>query len=217
MGNGFTILTVCTGNIHRSPLAEVLLHRWVGWYLPAPLTAHVHVESAGLSAPVGMSMDAGVLSIAASLGADGREHRARQLTEGLLAGADLVLTASTRQRDEVLRMNPAGLRKAFTIREAARLAARLDARSRPRVARDLVATVAALADVRTPGSDDDIVDPQGRDTDAYLAMIAQEVPALAELAAVLFGMPMPDVDAYAAAAADRDALTALMAEAAAHR
>jgi hypothetical protein len=52
-----------------------------------------------------------------------------------------------------------------------------------------------LADRRSPG-DDDIIDPQGLGDEAYAALVEQEVPALVQLAAVLFGMPSGDVKQY---------------------
>ena len=67
-----------------------------------------------------------------------------------------------------------------------------------------------LADLRHAGApeDDDVIDPQGRDDDAYLLMTQQEVPALAEVAVALFGMSPADRAAYAEAASDPAALLA---------
>jgi protein-tyrosine phosphatase len=213
MAVSFSILTVCTGNIHRSPLAAELLRTWAGWYLPAPLSAHVVVRSAGLGAPVGAPMGQRAQRIARSLGADGSAHTATQITDGLIAASDLVLVATRRQRDEVLGRVPAALRRTFTRREAGRIAAARDAASRPLVVRDLARVVAELADHRgaTAGDADDVIDPQGRDDAAYVQMVAEEVAPLAHLAHALFGMPRPDRDAYLAAAADGETMLTRLA------
>lgn len=207
----FTILTVCTGNIHRSPLAAVLLQTWAQWYLPAPASAEVRVRSAGFAAPVGAPMGRRVQLIARALGADGSTHAATRLTDELLVDADLVLTASRRQRDEVLSRVPAALRRTFTIREAGRIAGALDDARRPGSVRDMADVVGLLADRRGVVADpdvDDILDPQGLDDAAYRQMAQEEIAALATLAHVLLGMPRGDVDAYLAAAEDPAALVA---------
>jgi protein-tyrosine phosphatase len=216
MPDSFTVLTVCTGNIHRSPLAEVLLRRWADWYLPLEAARATRTRSAGLFAPKGSPMGRRAQAIAASLGADGADgaqHRATLLTDDMVRSADLVLTASLHHRDAILERVPGALRYTFTIREAGRLAADLPHRqagTHPAATPPRLATlVASLADRRSAppaAADDDIVDPQGRGDDAYLEMTAQLVPALAQLATVLFGMPEAERAAYLAAVADPAAL-----------
>ncbi len=207
MAEQFTVLTVCTGNIHRSALADALLRQWAAWYLPAEVAAQVHVHSAGFAAPVGAPMGEDARHIAAQLGGDGSGHTATQITDALIRDADLVVTASCRQRDEALSRVPAALRRTFTMREAGRAAASLPARPRPQTVADLRHTVHLLADHRSaaPG-EDDVIDPQGHGRDAYLQMIGEEVPALAHLGRALFGMSEPDVLAYAQAAATPETL-----------
>jgi protein-tyrosine phosphatase len=203
MASDFTVLAVCTGNLHRSALAHALLETWVEWYLPTTLSGSVTVTSAGTQAPAGLRMVAPTLEIAAALGADGSAHRSRGLSGGLIERADLVLTASRAHRDEVLRWVPGSVRRVFTIREAGRIAAALDRRAAPTSVAEMRRLVAEMADRRTPAAspaDDDIVDPQGKAPEAYLEMTEQEVPALASLAVPLLGMSRPDRDAYAAAA-----------------
>ena len=209
MGSEFTVLTVCTGNLHRSALAHALLETWAGWYLPPSLSSSVRIASAGTQAPTGAGMPGATLEIAAALGADASGHRSRALTPDLLRSADLVLTASRAHRDEVLYWDPGSLRRVFTMREAGRIAGSLPAAGSPTTVAGLRALVAAMADNRSaavPAADDDIVDPQGRTTDVLLEMAAQEVPPLADLAVALLGMSRPDREAYAAAAQKRDLL-----------
>ena len=197
---GFTVLTVCTGNLHRSALAHELLATWAQWYLPEDLRAEVSIGSAGTGAAVGDPMGVTTWRIARSLGAEDGVHRARAVTDRLIAEADLVLTASRAHRDDIVRRDPRALRRTFTIREAGRVAA-LGEPGRPRSVRELRSVVGTMADRRADApplapADDDIVDPQGRDVSAYDAMVREEVPSLVRLAVVLFGMPRADADEY---------------------
>lgn len=78
------ILTVCIGNICRSPTAEYLFHHHLA-------SRGICVHSAGLGALVGKPMDAMARTLLAEHGIDGGEHRARQLSGAMLREADLVL------------------------------------------------------------------------------------------------------------------------------
>lgn len=204
----FRVLVVCTGNLNRSALGAVLLQTWAGWYLPASVAAAVQVTSAGLGAPVGSPMAPRTLAIAEALGADGSAHRAVQITEEAIRGADLVLVSSTRQRDNVLGLVPGALRSTFTIREAGRITEGLPGWSAPGSVEEMRARVATIADNRAAAAaaaaasgdgGDDIVDPQGKDDEAYRQMARQEVPPLARIGHALFGMPPGEVAAYQAA------------------
>lgn len=204
----FTVLTVCTGNVHRSALAAELLATWAQWYLPPTLASHVTVGSAGTGAPVGEPMGREVLTVASRLGAPDRDHRATQLTDQQIAGADLVLVASESHRDEIVSRVPRAMRRTFTMLEAARIASQLDVEP-PRSLRDLHSVVGELARRRVGGGEpgaDDIVDPQGKDLSATDQMVSQEVPALVQIAVALWGMPPSEAVAYLDAASDPAAL-----------
>ena len=202
------MVTLCTGNVHRSALAASLLRQWAGWYLEPDLAQDVSVASAGFAAPVGTPMGDRVLAIVRALGADGSTHRAAQVDDSLLSGADLVLVASRRHLAKVLDRAPSAVRKTFTIREAGRIAEGLEA-APPTSPDDLRRVVQRLADLRAGAAreaEDDIIDPQGLGDEAYFQMVQEEVGALARLAHPLFGMPRADMEAYLAAAEDPAAL-----------
>ncbi|WP_104083270.1 hypothetical protein [Cryobacterium sp. Y11] len=112
------ILIVCTGNICRSPLAEQLLR--------ASLSAagiDAVVTSAGTRAMTGSAMTPEAAVLSTQYGAASTDHIARQLTEQLIAGADLVLTATRDHRREVVTLLPKATRYTFTLNQFARLVA----------------------------------------------------------------------------------------------
>lgn len=121
---GFTILTVCIGNICRSPLAEQLLRARLA---DAGFTNGVTVSSAGLAAVVGAPMDTIPAEISTRLGGAPANHRGRQLNTQLSGEADLILTMTRAQRDEVVRRYPRALQKTFSITEFVTLLAQADA------------------------------------------------------------------------------------------
>lgn len=204
MDSTFRVLAVCTGNLHRSALAETMLSLWAGWYLPEPIAGRVRVASAGTAAVVGASMTSRVAAIARELGARDITHVASQIDDSDIASADLVLVAAHIHRDDVISRVPSALRRTFTFREAGRIAERMPDLEPPPTVIELRRLVSTLADHRVAGSpeDDDVIDPQGRGEDAYARMVREEVPSLASLARVMFGMPRADVDAYRSAAGD---------------
>jgi protein-tyrosine phosphatase len=116
----FSVLMVCTGNICRSPLAEQLLTARFG---EAGLHLVTHVESAGLAALAGASMDATAEEMSRKLRGAVGPFQARQLRTSIATRADLILTMTKDQRDEVVRNYPRLLQRTFTLTEFAKLLA----------------------------------------------------------------------------------------------
>ncbi|MCA1766273.1 MAG: low molecular weight phosphotyrosine protein phosphatase [Desulfobulbaceae bacterium] len=88
-----SILTVCTGNICRSPMAEILLGERLK-------EEGVEVSSAGLMALVGHPADPLAIALLAERGLDATGHRARQITTEIATGAELILVMELwQQRD----------------------------------------------------------------------------------------------------------------------
>lgn len=188
-----TILTVCTGNICRSPMAEVLLRARL-----EPLGVRVH--SAGTYALVGHSMTEQAQELAVRSGASpdaAAGHAARYLVEPLLTESDLVLTMAREHRSHVVQMMPSRLRQTFTAREFARLAATVtddDVRAAadaagtdPRVR--LGAALRLLGDQRgltlAAAEDDDVIDPYRRSQTTYETSAAQLIPAIDQVERVV--------------------------------
>ena len=185
-----TILTVCTGNICRSPLAELLLRK-----LLADLDVRVH--SAGTHA-VERPMPEPSQQLALRQGADPDHiaaHRGTLLREPAIEGADLVLAMAREHRQHAVQLVPRRTRQTFTVREFARLSASLsddelsaaitDAGPAPRAR--LAAALHAVAGQRgtvAPG-DDDVIDPYRRSEEVYDESARQLVPAVEEVARVV--------------------------------
>jgi protein-tyrosine phosphatase len=108
------VLFVCTGNVCRSPMAEL-------FFLACAAPGAVEVGSAGLGALVGDPIDTSAAIVLADVGLDPTRHRARQFTPELALAADLVLAAEREHRDGVIAAVPAAHRRVFTMKEFARL------------------------------------------------------------------------------------------------
>lgn len=110
----FAILTVCTGNICRSPLAAELLRARLG---EAGLHGATRVASAGLQAVVGAPIDPIPAAISERLRGTPDGARARQLDTSIVNGSDLILTMTRDQRDQVVHRFPRALQRTFTLAE----------------------------------------------------------------------------------------------------
>ncbi|HEY9033420.1 MAG TPA: low molecular weight protein-tyrosine-phosphatase [Pseudomonadales bacterium] len=102
------ILTVCVGNICRSPTAACLLHQQLAG-------RGITVSSAGLGALVGKPMDATAHAVLAEHGYEWQDHRARQLEPQHLHNADLVLVMEHKHSHTLLDMVPEVRGKVFLL------------------------------------------------------------------------------------------------------
>ncbi|MFF2451835.1 low molecular weight phosphatase family protein [Isoptericola sp. NPDC058082] len=161
----YRILVVCTGNICRSPAVQLLLTRAVD--------DSVLVTSAGTAALPGWAIDD---RMAAHLREDAIRtdaFRSRPLTADLMAGADLIVTATAAHRAPALALQPSAVRRTVTLGELSRLASHLP-RGAAQGADDagrLAALVPAALALRPrflgQDGDDDVPDPYGRPDDEY--------------------------------------------------
>ncbi len=112
----FRVLTVCTGNICRSPLAESLLRKELD---PQVFT----VSSAGIMAVPDGRVPEPQLRVGQQVGVeDLKLHRAQQVSTGKVAMAGLVLALSRGHRKRLAQLDPGILNRLFTLREFAGLA-----------------------------------------------------------------------------------------------
>lgn len=178
------ILTLCTGNICRSPVAERLLAR--------------HLEASGVDAVVrsagtyagGRSADRDTAGAAAVLGVDLSDHRARAVDREMVEseGADLVLTMTREHVRHVASIVPTAWRRSFTLKEFVRRSLGADLRAAASFAEvcRAVAGDRRAADGLASDPADDVADPYGRGSRAHSAMVT-EVDDLAMAAARVMG------------------------------
>lgn len=96
----FRVVFVCTGNICRSPMAEVVFRQYAE---KAGLGDRVTSDSAGTGDwHVGERADRRTLEALQRRGYDGTSHRAKQFTTDALAESDLVV-ALDRTHERILR------------------------------------------------------------------------------------------------------------------
>lgn len=100
-------MTVCTGNICRSPLAEAeLRHRLPGEY---------SICSSGLSALVGSSAQETIRKLASRRGLDLEDHKGAQIDESMVLENDLILVMTTPQKVELEQRYPAARGRVFLL------------------------------------------------------------------------------------------------------
>lgn len=150
----YRVLFICTGNICRSPYAEL--------FAKSAGLREVEFSSAGTYAVVGGEMEESMVANL-PLGVDASEHRARQLTRDLADGADLIVAMSAEHRRFILDAWPKLGRKVFVIGHIAREMAN--------ISEDL--PLSQLADHlwrhRSADPSDDVPDPYGKGTRAAVA------------------------------------------------
>lgn len=105
------ILTLCVGNICRSPLAAALLMREFPQLL---------VRSAGLDALIGEPADPLARAVAAQHGLDLSGHRAQQVDAWLCLQSDLILVMEQSHKDWLEQFNPQLRGKTFRLGELGR-------------------------------------------------------------------------------------------------
>jgi protein-tyrosine phosphatase len=167
------MLFVCHANLCRSPLAERLARRAFDDAF-GPAAAGIGTASAGIRAFDGSPMHQGSATVLGECGVDPAGFVSRTVSSVLLRQADLVLTATREQRSACLMMEPAAVRRAFTLRQFARFAgavAPIRSGSVPERMRSLVADVNASRHLvpGAVGDADDLPDPVDQPIEAFRA------------------------------------------------
>lgn len=178
------ILTVCTGNICRSPVAERLLQTGLDQISPGAF----RVRSAGTRAMVGDPVQPISADMIRTYGGSPDGFAARQLTPQILRDTDLVLTMAATHRGEVMQMDASLLKRTFTIREFARMIEALEQRDGngppasdvPAFWRALPARAASVRHLALAqdASENDVVDPYRRGEEMYGRMEDELAPAI---------------------------------------
>ncbi|MFI7299465.1 low molecular weight phosphatase family protein [Streptomyces sp. NPDC050121] len=176
------ILFVCTGNVHRSVIAERLLAARL------PPGAALHPESAGTEAWHRSSMEPTTRAIVEELGGDGSRFTSRPLTARFVVSAGLVLGLAREHREAAVRLAPAAMRRCFTLKEFVRLSDGGGAGG----GGEFGAVLAAVATRRGAAApvqpaEDDIPDPWGRPREELYACAVEIDRAVSRLVR-LWGM-----------------------------
>lgn len=168
----FAVLAVCTANICRSPMIEILLRARLD-------DTRFEVASAGVRGWDRKPMDSMAALELARLGHSAESFRSHAVDSYLLDSADLILTATREHRSAVLSMSPQALRRSFTLVEFAALTELVDG-SDPA---DLVAQAAQRRSLAP--ADADVADPYRRGPDVHRTTADQIDVAVATVAARL--------------------------------
>ena len=110
------VLFICTGNICRSPVAQLLSER-----LASEAGLSWRASSAGIEAEIGKGMTPGASRTLASRGIRGSKHIARQLDAEMLAAADEVYALTRQHKVVIIARFPEHAAKIKVLREAAGL------------------------------------------------------------------------------------------------
>lgn len=184
------VLTVCSGNICRSPFAAALLASELG-------DDDVLITSAGSVARDDDPVTPEMLAIGFEFGVDLSAHRARYLTASIIDEADLILTMTRRHRREVVELAPRKVASTLTLREFARLAREVSSdelenndlrQSDVDGLRAMLALVSAKKGhelSRVDPKDDDVVDPYRADRETYVLSATQIAEAVHSVSRVL--------------------------------
>lgn len=172
----FHVLTVCTGNICRSPAAEFLLREALG--------PTITVSSAGTGAVIDHGVDE---QMARLLPMDTSGFGARELTPRMVRDADLILGMTRFHRAAAVELHPASVRRAFTLREFARIVSVIGDVAGDSPAITLAALTRRAPELRVTTRaedplDDDIADPFQQEDAVFEAChgeIRQAVAAIA--------------------------------------
>jgi protein-tyrosine phosphatase len=172
----FSILAICTGNVCRSPAVERLLASKLG--------STVTVSSAGTHALIGHSIADPMAALLLDSGIEPSSFGARRLAEHMLKEADLILSMTRAQRGLVVELLPAAVRRAFTLREFARLLSAVDPAALPagspaeRLRAAILLAAAGRGRQRMSPDQDDVVDPFRLSNAVYATSFAQITSAV---------------------------------------
>lgn len=182
------ILTVCTGNVCRSPFAELFLQNELNKISPGSFK----IRSAGTHALVGHPMDQRSSFRLNEAGVSSEGFIAKQITTDSTNGVDLVLALTDKHRNSVVASNPKLLKRTFTLREFAAVIDGLEAspiNSLPQ-GTDIATVEGRWADLLSKAQlarhtarknldgHLDVTDPFRRSDDVYDQMVDEMLPAL---------------------------------------
>lgn len=108
------IMFVCTGNICRSPMGELLLTKYL-------TGTTVRVSSAGTRGLPMHQIDPSSARLMDSVGIESSGFRSRRLTRQMADDADLILCFEKSQRKDIVALVPAAVRYTFLLSDFANM------------------------------------------------------------------------------------------------
>lgn len=108
------IMFVCTGNICRSPMGELLLTRYLAG-------TTVQVSSAGTRGLPRCQMDPSSARLMTSVNIEPSGFRSRRLTRSMAESADLILCFEKEQRKDIVALAPGAVRYTFLLNDFANM------------------------------------------------------------------------------------------------
>ena len=160
----FRILAVCTANICRSPMVEILLRQRLD-------PDDFEVASAGVQGWHQAPVDSMVVLELERFGAKADGFASRAVDAEMVHHADLILTATREHRAMLLGRHPEALRRTFTLREFAELVEDMIGVSSPA---EMVGE--AYRRRSEAGTDVDLPDPFRRPPDVH-RVVANQIAA----------------------------------------
>lgn len=181
----FRILVVCTGNICRSPLAQLVIAHQLSD------VQDVEVVSAGTRAMVGSGVPEATARLAAEHDLRTEDHRAVQVDPSMIESAGLILALAREHRTQIVQMVPSAVRRTFTLREFARIVPEAitelsttltasdiaDTGSALRAAVSAVSSLRGIVEPPESPADFDVEDPYGRPDEIYQRSFEVLAPA----------------------------------------
>ena len=169
------VMFVCTGNICRSPMGELLLSRYLA-------DTSIEVSSAGTKGLPGHPIDPSSATLMSSVGIDSSAFRSRRLTRDMANATNLILCFEASQRREIVTLAPAVVRRTFVITEFAALCAYCADHGmvKGRTIQERLWSVAVAAPIVRPllPPSPDIEDPHGKTFDVFCTVADETNRAL---------------------------------------
>jgi protein-tyrosine phosphatase len=169
------IMFVCTGNICRSPMGELLLAKYLE-------NTSLTISSAGTHGLPQHKIDPSSGKLMASAGIDPSRFLSRRLTAAMAESADLILCFEKKHRQSIAMLSPAASSRTFLLNDFAALSTYAAENSlvRGMSIQQRLTSIIANAPLMSPRIPDtaEIGDPHGRPFAAFQTTAAQTNDAL---------------------------------------
>lgn len=167
------IVTVCTGNVSRSPLAEHLLRAKLA--TRGIVTPDVTVSSCGCLRLEPRPMDRHMAAALAARGIDPSAHRSTPMTAAEIRDADVILCFEEQHIDRIAETLPAATRRTFLMEDFANVCRALVERGdcpkpTPEASLDVILEDGPLLRPLLPDADE-IADPYHQSDAVYAEVI----------------------------------------------